>query len=346
MKNLCIMGTAESGKTALAVGLAQKFKQEGLKVAYFKPIGNNSGKGDSDARLMQQMLQMEQPLEVISPVPAGPFYLSHLPQPNEVLHKIKQAYEAVAGDADLVLIDGPVYPYVLSSLGLSAFTLATEFNAAILYMINVKNDFSLDEAICFNDFIASKDTPLTGNVFNNVPRPFLDKTEDIYKPALAQRGYQTVGIIPHCLELSAPSVALIQETLDGEILSGDDKLDRLVEDMVVGAMTMESALSYMRRANNKAFITGGDRGDMALAALETDTSVLILTGGLYPAMKVVARAQEKGVPVLLVREDTFTVVKRLAGLSGQINAENRQSIELARNNVEKYCDWQTILNSL
>ena len=38
--------------------------------------------------------------------------------------------------------------------------------------------------------------------------------------------------------------------------------------MLVGAMSVESALSYFRRKPNKAVITGGDRADIQLAALE------------------------------------------------------------------------------
>ena len=73
-------------------------------------------------------------------------------------------------------------------------------------------------------------------------------------------------------------------------------MDRLVEDVVIGAMTIESALGYLRRAANKAVITGGDRSEVALAALKQalrpDSD-----GGLYPDVKVVARPRRKAFPI-------------------------------------------------
>ena len=58
-------------------------------------------------------------------------------------------------------------------------------------------------------------------------------------------------------------------------------------------------MTYFRRKPNKAVITGGDRADIQLAALETSTRCLILTGNLYPSPAVLNRAEELCVPVLL-----------------------------------------------
>ena len=50
MKNLFIMGPAGSGKTSIALGLALKFRQEGYRVAYFKPVGHASGPASGRTR--------------------------------------------------------------------------------------------------------------------------------------------------------------------------------------------------------------------------------------------------------------------------------------------------------
>jgi len=83
-----------------------------------------------------------------------------------------------------------------------------------------------------------------------------------------------------------------------------------------------------------------------LAALQTDTSVLILTGNIYPDVRILAKAEELGVPVLLVPYDTFTTVKEVANLSGRIKPRDTKKIELAKNLVTEYVDWNSILNSL
>ena len=67
--------------------------------------------------------------------------------------------------------------------------------------------------------------------------------------------------------------------------------------LTVGAMTADAALSRFRRSSNKAVITGGDRTDIQLAALETSTTCLILTGNLRPSPLVIKQAEEFGIAV-------------------------------------------------
>lgn len=348
MKNLCIMGSAGSGKTVIAVGLALKFKKEGYKVSYFKPVGTSTapGKVDEDALLMKELLQTDTPIEAIVPTMASPFYLSRGNRSIEILQTIKNAYHQVAENSDIVILDSAIFPHIMGTLGLDAPSLAIELNASALYLIKAKNDYNLDQAVFFNRYIQDRGVNLLGNMFTHVPRPIQSKIEGVYEPLLDNLGFSTLGIIPKIRELSSPSVAQVYELLGGELLTGELNLDLLTEDIMVGAMTIESALGHLPRANNKIFITGGDRADMALAALETSTSVIILTGGLYPDVKVIGRAIEKGVPVLLVHYDTYTTIEKLSELSGRITPSNKDGIEKALENVERYCDWQTILNNL
>jgi len=349
VKNLYIMGTLGSGKTSVAVGLALKFRQEGYRVAYFKPVGSVKGaasRTDEDAHLMKQILHMEQPLETIVPFTAGPSYLSGHRNSCESLKTIRQAYESIAAGCDLVIIGGADFPHIMGCLGLDAPSLALEFDAKPLLMIKIENDYSLDQAIFYNSYMEAKSIPVIGNIFHNVPRPLLLKTEGVYRPILDERGYRTLGIIPRHPEVTSPTVAEYHEVLGGEILAGENRLDRLVEDVVIGAMTAESALGYLRRAANKAVITGGDRSEVALAALETSTSALILTGGLYPDVKVVARAEEKGVPVILVHYDTYTTIERISEVTRIIRPEDQKAVRMAVENIEKHVDWRNVLRML
>ena len=185
-----------------------------------------------------------------------------------------------------------------------------------------------------------------GNIFNNVERTLLDKTRGIYAPILEEFNHNLLGIIPKKPEIAAPTVREYYEALGGELLTGEIGMDGLVEDVLVGSMTIESALRYLRRSPNKAVITGGDRSDMAVTALETSTSVLILTGGLYPDVTVLARAIEKNVPVILVHYDTYMTIERLHEVTRRIHPGDEQGIEIARSNINDHCRWQDILNYL
>ncbi|MGB9803174.1 MAG: phosphotransacetylase family protein [Desulfofundulus sp.] len=348
MKNLYIMGTPASGKTALALGLAQKLQKEGFRVVYFKPIGSPSRgveRVDEDAVLMREVLGMDVPLELMVPRMIGPSYLSGNGC-KDALSRVRAAYEQISAGADVVIIGGAVYPYAYAACGLDDITLAGQLNAHVLLVFNVENDFGFDRALFFNRSFTAAGVNLLGNIFNNIPRPLLAKIEGVYRPLLEERGYRTLGIIPRRPEIASPTVEEYYEVLGGEILTGSENLKRLVEDVVVGAMTAESALTYFRRTADKAVILGGDRADVALAALETSTSVLILTGGLYPDVKVIARAQEKGVPLILVHYDTYTTIEKISQLSRRLKPGDTTGIKVALENVEQYCQWEAIVEAL
>lgn len=349
MKSLYIMGMPGSGKTVVALGLAQKVRQEGLSAAYFKPVANGKrvpGGVDLDAVLMKEVLGMNVPLEKIAPLSAGPFYLSSHGAYEGAEEKIMEAFNEVGSFADVVLIDGALSPYVLSSCGLDSVSLAGKMGAAAVLVVKAENDFSLDEALHMSRCLARDGIEVLGVIFSNVPRALYSKTEGVYKPVLEREGFKVLGVFPQRPEIVSPTVGEYYEALGGEILACPDRLNLVVEDIVIGAMTMESALGYFRRLANKAVIFGGDRADLALAALETSTSALILTGGLYPDVKVIARAEEKKVPVILVHYDTYTTIEKLGRVSRHIRPGDRDSIQAALENVEKYFDWQHVLSFL
>ncbi len=349
MKNLYITGVAGSGKTAIALGIALKLKREGINVTYFKPVGSRprqQGNEDSDALLMHEILDMKADVKEIAPFTAGTSYLSGLKNQELALVSIKDSYRAISGEADVVIIDGATFPHVGAAFSLDLANLAPELDAHILNVVKLENDLSVDQAIFFNSNCTARGLKIIGHIFNNVPRQLLAKTEGVFKPVLEKTGCATLGIIPMRPEIASPTVSEYYEVLGGELLAGEDKLSRLVEEVIVGAMTMESALKYMRRSANKAVIMGGDRADMALATLETSTSALILTGGLYPDVKVIARAAEKGVPLILVHYDTYTTIEKISEVSRRIRPGDASGINIAVENIEQHCDWKSILKSL
>jgi len=206
----------------------------------------------------------------------------------------------------------------------------------------VENDLDLDKITFYTEHFSTRN-PVRGMILNNVPREVYGKAKGVYTDVLKERGLRVLGIIPEQLEMTAPTVREICDVLGGEVLAGGESMQRIVEDILVGAMTLEGAVRYFRRSANKAVITGGDRSDIALAALETSTSILILTGNLYPDVKVLAKAGEKGVAVLLVPHDTYTTIEKLHMVSRKMRPGDKRGIKAAMESVDKYCNWEEIL---
>jgi BioD-like phosphotransacetylase family protein len=343
--DLYIAGAAGSGKTAIALGIALYLQEQGVRVGYFKPVGTPPGAiraEDRDATLMREVLKLGAEVQEIAPLALGGYYISSYKDPQRCRQLVREAYAKIKATAETVLIDGAAQPWAMATFGLDTLSLSKEIGSVVVYVVRPANDRSLDEVSFFARCARETGVQFAGVVFNNVPRVLLAKTEGIYREVLSGLGIETLGIIPSRAELSAPTVAEFYEALGGDILAGEDRFGNIVEDVLVGAMTIESALAYFRRSANKAVITGGDRAEIALAALETDTSVLILTGGLYPDVKVIARAAEKGVPLILVYYDTYAAIERLAEVSRVIRPGDTRAIALARESVAAHCNLEKL----
>jgi BioD-like phosphotransacetylase family protein len=115
---------------------------------------------------------------------------------------------------------------------------------------------------------------------------------------------------------------------------------------MIGAMNMDSAIRHFRRMPNKAVITGGDRADIQLAALETSTKCLILTGDLYPNDVILGRAQEKGVPVLVVRSDTLQTVDACDKLFGHLSLNSERKLHRVEEVSETEISFQRIYKAI
>ena len=76
---------------------------------------------------------------------------------------------------------------------------------------------------------------------------------------------------------------------------------------------------------NKAVITGGDRPDIQLAAMETSTRCLILTGNIRPEAQIISRAEEEGIPILSTHHDTMTTIERIEGFFGKTRFTRRKN---------------------
>lgn len=342
-----------SGKTALCVGLALTFREEGYRVGYMKPIGLWSGifEGkyiDEDSILLKDILGLEDSLTDITPYVAGDRILEDIVKGrlHDVCSRIAEVYRRASEGKDIMLIEAPRNMGLNYLTGLTYGFIAEKLGCKALVVSLFESDVDVGSIIQMYEHMKLEGLKTIGVVLNYVRRHVIERARSVVSQILRSYGLNVLGVIPRKAELVAPTVAEIHERIGGEILACEDKLDGIVEEIMIGAMTLESALSFFRRAVNKAVITGGDRADIALAALETDTSVLILTGNLYPDVRVLAKAEERGIPVILVPYDTYTTVELVGELVGRIRPGDKKKVDLAYRLVKDNVDWKSIIEAL
>ncbi len=120
-----------------------------------------------------------------------------------------------------------------------------------------------------------------------------------------------LGIVPNDPLLNAIKVSELAHRLGGRMVSGTARASRIVDGFLIGTMQVENFMAHFRRHANCATIVGGDRTDLQLVALEGQCPCLVLTGNIPPDEIIRARSEALGVPVVVVREDTYTVARKM-----------------------------------
>lgn len=323
---------AFSGKSALCIGLARRMQRSGLRVGYMKPVSVGARlatqAGDEDARFFKQVLGLPDAVENMAPVKLDPEALGQIltgRDPKELADRLEAAYAQVASGRDIVLLEGGRNLREGALIGLPPAQVADLLHARELLVVKFRDNLqAMDDALIGMLRLGGS---CIGVVLNSIPRPDMPFVEEAVRPALVARGIPVLAVIPQERLLQSITVGELAALLSGEILCGFDKLDELVEHLMVGAMGVESALMLFRRKPNKAVITGGDRSDIQLAALETSTKCLILTGDLHPSPIILSRAEEVGVPMILVRQDTLSAVEAIEFCFGRTRFGQIQKVE-------------------
>jgi BioD-like phosphotransacetylase family protein len=341
-----------SGKSALCIGLGRAFQRRGYALGYLKPVSMldrvlPERTYDEDAGFMQQALGLSEPLEVLAPVTLTSLAVEAIlkgESPVDYRERLKAAYERVANGKDVLILEGGGNLRDGYLLGLSPPLVSELLQAQELVVVKYHSDTQMvDDALASRAIL---DDSLLGVVFNVVPRQRLPFVKQVVQPFLAARGVTVLAALPRERVLSSVGVSELVDGLSSELLCGEGYIDELVEHLMVGAMNVEAALRYFRRKPNKAVITGGDRPDIQLAALETSTKCLILTGNLEPNPIILARAEEIGVPVLLVKEDTLTTVQKIESFFGKTRFHQPKKIQCFERILAEHFDFAKLYEAL
>lgn len=320
--NLYVTSTQSfSGKSAVCLTLIDRMRKDGYRVGYLKPFSSAArvlaeSSVDEDARLIKETFALNEPLELLAPVVVtGQHLRKILAEANGDYSKtVKQAAERIGRDKDIVVMEGSDNFREGYLVNLSLNEVANLVDARVITVVGYQNSLQVVDDIL--TAITRLEKRLIGIIINSVPESRLEYIHQHVLPYVKSYGIDVLAVLPYQETLHSISIGKIHQVLEGELLCGDC-LDDLVENLMVGAMNVENALSYFRVVKNKAVIVGGDRPDIQLAALETSTKLLILTGNARPNPMIEARAEERGVAIILSPYDTLTTVEKVEQFFGK-----------------------------
>jgi len=322
------------GKTAVCAGLAKHLDGDGRRVGYFKPMVadiREKGAVDSDAAFIRKVLRLKDAAADLCPV---------IDRGN-VTRDIKKAYDKVAKGKDVVIVEGVwrLRP------GAKPAEAADEVVRALKARVIVVEPYSAelaetDLSAKYRGFGKS----LLGVVVNRVPARRLEALSEQLSSGAGD--VAVLGLLPEDRLLFGLTVGEIAERVGGEILNDAAKSGEVVENFMLGAMVVDEGPLYYERRANKAAVLRSNRPDMQLAALETSTRCLVLSGGVAPTYPVRTSAREKGIPIILTQGDTNSVVNTLEMALGKPRFNQPKKLPHLLQLMEKHFDYKAVEQGL
>ena len=320
------------GKSATCVGLLDRARRDGFTAGYMKPVSvsvtrTEDATIDEDAAFIRKHFGLTDPLDKMAPVLVTQRVVESIirGQGVDFARRLNEAYLSVSRDKDMMILEGANHWAEGSLVELSADQVSDMLQAPVLLISRYRPKVALDAILAVQRYLGDR---LLGVLINGVDEPQLDFVRTRVVPFLEKRSIPVFATLTQDPQLAGVTVADLHEHLGGQLLGNPAWTNKLIEHLLIGAMGADAALSHFRRRTNKAVFTGGDRVDLQLAALETSTSALVLTGNIRPSPAVLDRAEDREVPIILVTDDTLTTVERAEGIFGQVRF--KQDAKIAR----------------
>ena len=358
MSKTFLIGSCEpfSGKSALVLGLARNLIASNHLVRFGKPLAtslelNVSDKGDiqdmidDDVRFVGETLQLSAEnlipsIQFLAASTATKRIQENISDPGIKLNEFKKLLNS--GEVINILeAAGSLHEGLLYGLSLSQ--LAKGLNAKVLLAHFWQDSRSVEALLEAKNQLGEH---LGGVVLNAVNPDQLKDIKDNIVPSLKSLGLDVFGVMPRSPLLRSVTVEELVRRLDARVICCSDRLELMVETLSIGAMSVNSAMEFFRKRRNMAVVTGADRTDIQLAALEASTQCLILTGAGEPLPQLINRSEELDVPLLKVDRDTLSTVEVIEQAFGHVRLHETVKATYAFRLVQEHCDLDRIFKTL
>ena len=299
------------GQTLATWALAVRLKEKGLKVGFFKPYGllpdpaisSPGNLCDPDVLLFKGVLEISEPDQALCPISLPVNQGSADIPGEEFMGKIQKAFLEVSRGKDVVLIiGGQEIFFGEGGPGLSDGVLVKSFDSSVLLVDRYQRDnLTFYSVLSLNSFL---DGRVKSAILNHVAPDRMGHVKTKVVSFLHQKGVKSALAVPEDPILAALTVSSIAGIIGGEILCCLQGERNLVQSSTIGAKYLEGPFSLFKQVYNKVILVG-------LNPDETPVTGIILTGGKIPGEGVVKAAQDRGIPLILTRADTFQVMDLL-----------------------------------
>jgi len=300
-----------AGKTSMIVGIG---KALGKKIGYMKPMGDRllyqkKRLWDYDSALVTNIFGLKDKPEDIT-MGFEHSKLGYMYDEAGRKAKLLEIASHIEEGCEVLFVESGRNLRYGSSVNLDAVSVAKDLDAKLVIVLAGQDDTLMDDMAYIKKSVNMHGAKLIGVIINKVAD--VDDFRATHTDAIKAMGIDILGIVPYEETLTQFSMNYLADMLFAKVLAGDEELLRPVKHIFVGAMSASAAQrDPLFKKEGKLIITSGDRSDMILAAIETDTSGIVLTNGILPSSNIISKAAMTKIPLLLVHSDTFRVAKQV-----------------------------------
>jgi phosphate acetyltransferase len=356
-----------SGKSTLALGLVHLLESTLARVGYFKPIGQRGLDGtDPDVRLMKDALGLDLTLEEMVPVTMDQVQeaLSSGTY-DQLLDTILEAYEKIAAKCDFVVCEGTDYFGAMSAFEFDINAdISKNLGSPVLLVANGENctffngdcecgpcDQMIKNVALVKENFDAKACEMFGVVINRADPKNIKEIHETAETAFKKMGLRLLGTVPRTDMLCKLRVEEVAAALGAEVIAGKDRLNVIVQEVAVAAMSVENVLDRIPRGT--LVVVPGDRDDvlLGLAGAFASPAVpapagVVMTGGLEPGKNVkrlVLDLTGGHMPLLKVQTGTYETAILVNQVQPSLQAHQKMRVELVKTLVESNIDVEPLI---
>lgn len=329
-----------AGSSLVALGLMELLTVQKRWVSYFRPVVAGVAAEDDRLALLATRYELASDPEAMAGVTAAEAREQLAGEGREeLLAQLEARYHAVAGDADVVLIDATGDAPAAAGLDVDGHAeLAEGLGAGVCALVGGQGR-DPDDLV---DAVDSAQKSLAGQC--RVLATFVNRVDpanvDAVRARLAESAPDRgpVFTLPETPSLARPAVRDLLAALEPDTVCGAPATDdREVTRIRVAASSLDRFLRGLR--DGDLVVVPGDRGEIALgavaaqlAASQPNLAGLVLAAGERPAAPLgdmLGELGEPGAPIVAVDDEADAAARALTVVEPAIHADDDRKIATA-----------------
>ena len=359
MTNSIYIATAEPycGKSLISLGITELLLRKTKRVGVFRPIvGSRSVHNSQDKNIDLILNYFDLDIDYEDTFAYFRRDINELLSQgryDEVIDTIIQKYKKLEAQCDFVLCIGSDFVGEGSAFEFDVNAdIAKNLGCPVLIVGHAANrttQQAISPVLLALEAFIKKECHILGIFINRADPTKGDEILLALKIHLPAEINPVLSVIPATKILDSPTLKEIAQSLQAEVLYGEDQLERQSYNYLIAAMYIQNYLPHL--SEKSVIITPGDRADVILSTLQANESQnypqisgIVLTGGirLETSIQKLLDGLPNIMPILLVETETYETAAKIGAIRSYLHADSKARIALSLQIFEENVDIEAL----